>query len=143
VPGLNACLPTEAQWEYACRAGTSTPYYFGENITPELVNYHVRYPYAGGDKGLYREKTVPVGSLPANLWGLYEMHGNVSEWCSDWYGDYPAGPVTDPVGPPEGALRVLRGGSWGYEGWIARSSARGGYQPYFRDLVIGFRLALG
>ena len=80
IPGLDATLPTEAQWEYACRAGTTTPFSFGENITPEQVNYHGEYPYANGKKGLYRAKTVPIKSLPANSWGLYEMHGNVWEW---------------------------------------------------------------
>ncbi len=143
VPGLKACLPTEAQWEYACRAGTSTPFSFGENINPQQVNYEGNYPYAGGEKGLYRQKTVPVKSLPANPWGLYEMHGNVYEWCSDWYGHYPSGPATDPGGPPDGADRVLRGGSWSYVGWSARSANRYGYTPDSRYQYFGFRLALG
>jgi hypothetical protein len=112
VPGLQARLPSEAEWEYACRAGTTTPFSFGDNITPEQVNYDGNYPYAGGEKGLYRQKTVPAGSLPANPWGLYEMHGNVWEWCADWYGDYPNTPQVDPTGPQTGASRVLRGGSW-------------------------------
>jgi len=101
VPGLNACLPTEAQWEYACRAGTPTPFSFGKNITPEQVNYDGNYPYTGGEKGLFRRKTVPVKSLPANPWRLHEMHGNILEWCSDWYGDYPTEAVIDPCGSPE------------------------------------------
>ncbi len=79
LPGLDLGLPSEAQWEFACRAGTDTPFSFGANITPEQVNYHGEYPYGGGEKGLYRGETVPVGSLPPNRWGLYEMHGNVRE----------------------------------------------------------------
>jgi formylglycine-generating enzyme required for sulfatase activity len=112
VPGLDAGLPSEAQWEYACRAGTTAPFSFGRNITPEQ-NYDGNYPYAGAEKGLYRERTVAVGSLPPNPWGLYEMHGNVWEWCADWYGPYPDGSQIDPAGPPDGSRRVLRGGSWG------------------------------
>jgi formylglycine-generating enzyme required for sulfatase activity len=81
IPNLRACLPTEAQWECACRAGTAKPFSFGANITTNQVNYNGDYPYAGGKKGLYREKTVPVKTLPPNPWGLYEMHGNVWEWC--------------------------------------------------------------
>ena len=128
---MNARLPTEAEWEYACRAGTNTPFSFGDNITPEQVNYDGNYPYADGKKGLYREKTVPVKSLPANAWGLYEMHGNVWEWCQDWYGDYPAEPVTNPEGSQAGVERVVRGGSWDFS---TRWSARALLLPYARPL---------
>ncbi|MBN2718839.1 MAG: formylglycine-generating enzyme family protein, partial [Deltaproteobacteria bacterium] len=96
-PELNLALPTEAQWEYACRAETETPFSCGDNITPEQVNYNGDYPYPGGEKGKKRVETVKVKSLPANPWGLYEMHGNVYEWCADWYGDYSADTVTNPV----------------------------------------------
>ena len=82
-------LPTEAEWEYACRAGTTTPFYFGETISTDQVNYDGGYPYGKGKKGVCRRKTTPVGSFPANAWGLYEMHGNGNEWCQDRYGDYP------------------------------------------------------
>jgi formylglycine-generating enzyme required for sulfatase activity len=143
VPGLGACLPTEAQWEYACRAGTETPFSFGDKITPEKVNYDGDYPYARGRKGLYRKKAVAVGSLPANAWGLYDMHGNVWEWCEDWYGAYPAGPAVDPAGPETGVYRVLRGGSWHDNGRNVRSAVRGGNEPGHRDDDFGFRLALG
>jgi len=142
-PGLQARLPSEAEWEYACRAGTTTPFSFGVNITPDQVNYDGRFPYAGGEQGRYRERTVPVGSLPPNSWGLYEMHGNVWEWCADWYGEYPTGAQFDPRGPGEGAYRVLRGGSWRHGGGSVRSADR------FRDVpgrhrdFIGFRLAIG
>jgi sulfatase modifying factor 1 len=144
IPNLNARLPTEAQWEYACRAGTTTPFSFGKNITPEQVNYNGEYPYTGGKKGLYRRKTVPVKSLPPNPWGLYEMHSNVWEWCNDWFGNYPSAPVIDPVGPSIGATRVLlRGGSWLLYGGDVRSAVRSGNGPDYRDNAIGFRLFLG
>ncbi|MDD5395259.1 MAG: formylglycine-generating enzyme family protein [Thiothrix sp.] len=149
IPSLQAKLPTEAQWEYACRAGTTTPFSFGDNITPEQVNYEGNYPYAGGKKGLYREKTVPVKSLPANPWGLFEMHGNVWEWCQDvWQEKLPASPVTDPEGvaggDKAGVERVVRGGSWGDFGGSCRSAYRFRYEPDGRsDSGGGFRLILG
>jgi len=141
--GKNYRLPTEAEWEYAARAGTTTPFAFGENITPEQVNYNGNYPYADGEVGLNREKTMPAKSFPSNNWGLYEMHGNVWEWVADWYGEYPAESVIDPVGPEDGIYRVLRGGSWFYFGWDSRSACRFRFNPAFRDISIGFRLALG
>jgi hypothetical protein len=143
TPGLDFRLPTEAQWEYACRAGTETPFSFGENMTPEQVNYDGNYPYAGGEKGEYREETVAVRSLPPNAWGLYEMHGNVYEWCADWFGEYPEGRVIDPAGPPEGGGRVLRGGSWINDGGYCRSAYRLWNHPGDRHDIIGFRLSRG
>ena len=143
VPGLAAGLPSEAQWENACRAGTTTPFSFGKNITPEQVNYDGNTPYADGKKGLYRKRTVPVKSLPPNPWGLYEMHGNVYEWCADWYGDYPEGPQIDPPGPSEGVIRVLRGGSWYDYGRDCRAAYRNGDGPDERNRYLGFRLAPG
>ncbi len=143
LPGLPVRLPTEAEWEYACRAGTTTPFSFGDQITPELVNYNGNNPYAGGEKGLFRQMTVPVASLPANSWGLYEMHGDVYEWCADWYGDYPTGPQVDPQGPQTGVARVLRGGSWNFNGWNVRSACRNRNEPGRHNDDIGFRLALG
>jgi formylglycine-generating enzyme len=143
IPGLGAQLPTEAQWEYACRAGTATPFSFGENITPEQVNYDGNMPYANGKKGWCREKTVAVKSLPGNTWGLYEMHGNVWEWCADWYDDFSEMPIIDPIGSDTGSSRVLRGGSWSNHGWRTRSANRGWYAPVNRDNYIGFRFVAG
>ena len=143
VPGVVADLPTEAEWEYACRAGTVTPFSFGATITPEQVNYKGNYPYAGGAKGLYRQETVPVGSLPANAWGLHEMHGNVWEWCADGLRTYGEEPVEDPRGSEdEGALRVFRGGSWDDYAGGARSACRGAVRPGFASSALGFRLSL-
>jgi formylglycine-generating enzyme required for sulfatase activity len=143
VSELNARLPTEAEWEYACRAGAETPFAFGDTITPEQVNYNGSQPYAGAPKSRYRKKTVPVKALPANGWGLYQMHGNVWEWCADWFGDYPEGPVFDPTGPPKGAARVLRGGSWFDFARYARSAHRSPLDPSTSNFFNGFRLALG
>ena len=144
MPAVVARLPSEAAWEYDCRAGTSTAFHFGDQITPEQVNYNGNYPYAGGRKGLYRGSTVPVGSLPANPWGLYEMHGNVWEWCADGQREYVARDETDPRGP-EGAgvaARALRGGSWYYDAGFARSAGRYAGAPGSADRRIGFRFAL-
>jgi sulfatase modifying factor 1 len=134
-------LPFESEWEYACRAGTTTPFSFGEMITPEQVNYHGEYPYNKGKKGKYRGETVDTKSLPCNGWGLYEMHGNVWEWCNDWYGEYPSKSVIDPEGPDSGWARVLRGGGWYDDGRGARSADRGGGSPDGHDYGIGFRFA--
>jgi len=144
-PGLSAKLPSDAQWEYACRAKTETPFSFGANISPEQVNYDGNYPYADGKKGLCRQQTVPVKSLPANPWGLYEMHGNVWEWCEDvWQQQLPAEPVTNPlIMQADGVTaRVVRGGSWGCGGWDVRSAIR--VRGWTADRSsLGFRLALG
>jgi formylglycine-generating enzyme required for sulfatase activity len=143
IPNLNARLPTEAEWEYACRAGTQTPFSFGDTITPEQVNYDGNYPYNNAEKGLYRNKTVAVKSLPPNDWGLYEMHGNVWEWCNDWYADYPNEAVTNPTDAIEGDRRVLRGGSWFDLAGHTRSANRNNNTPDNQNLYIGFRFALG
>jgi formylglycine-generating enzyme required for sulfatase activity len=140
-PGLDLCLPTEAQWEYACRSGTETPFWFGDNITPEQVNYDGNVPYAGGKKGKYREETADVKSLPCNGWGLYQMHGNVWEWCADWYGEYAPDLIVNPTGPDSGEFRVLRGGGWFYVGRGVRSAFRDWYEPSDRDYDAGFRFA--
>jgi len=147
-------LPSEAEWEYACRAGTSTPFSFGGNITPEQVNYDGNHPYVGGKKGQYRVKTVPVQSLPPNAWGLYEMYGNVWEWVQDeWHGNYNGAqsdgsawsPASKPTGDGRvsatGVGRVLRGGSWVSNAWNFRSASRFRFVPGFRSLITGFRCA--
>ena len=124
-------LPTEGEWEFACRAGTTTAYSFGDKITPKDANY------VGSEIG----KPVAIGSYKPNSFGLYDIHGNVWEWCEDWYGDYPAGAVTDPKGPAKGECRVLRGGSFYLLGSVARSSGRYYYSPTVRGTDYGFRLA--
>jgi formylglycine-generating enzyme required for sulfatase activity len=125
-------LPTEAEWEYACRAGSKTAYSFGES-SESLGDY-------AWFKGNSNMQTHPVGEKKANAWGLYDMHGNVWEWCS-YYGEYPKGAVSDPVGPREDSSRVPRGGSWGYEAASCRSATRLRYAPSNRG-DIGFRVAL-
>ncbi|GAB4201453.1 MAG: formylglycine-generating enzyme family protein [Wenzhouxiangellaceae bacterium] len=139
--GLSLRLPTEAEWEYACRAGTTTAFYWGNELTPKLANYDGNYPYADGKKGTYRERTVPVHSFLPNPWGLYQIHGNVLEWCADWYGQYPAEPVSDPSGPETGLYRVLRGGCWFSYGRGLRSARRDLLEPVSRRADDGLRLA--
>ena len=143
VAALDVRLPTEAEWEYACRAGTRTPFHFGETIDTDYVKFKGNHPYAGGKRGEYREQTVEVKALPCNHWGLYQMHGNVWEWCSDWYGEYPREAVVDPKGPARGAERVLRGGSWDVVGRFARSAYRYHFAPDGRRHLAGLRLARG
>jgi len=140
-PELKLCLPTEAQWEYACRAGTTTPFSWGEQIDSSLVNFDGTAPYNNGSTSEYREQTVDVSALPCNDWGLYQMHGNVWEWCHDWYTDYPAQPVIDPQGPESGGGRVLRGGSWFFIGGYCRSANRLQDDPSFHRYSTGFRFA--
>jgi formylglycine-generating enzyme required for sulfatase activity len=135
-------LPTEAEWEYACRAGTRGPFYTGSCISTDQANYNGNAPMPSCPKGEYREKTVEVGSFSPNAWGLYDMHGNVWEWCQDWYGrKYPKGPVADPMGPSFGAISVLRGGSWFSGARHLRSAYRRWDTPDYRSDAIGFRVA--
>ena len=130
--GWEFALPTEAQWEYACRAGTNSVFSWGDNITHQLANY--------GNNGL--NKTVEVGTYAANPWGFFDMHGNVWEWTADWYGAYPNNSVIDPRGPNEGSFRVDRGGSWNNSGLLLLSAARHRDAPGIRSSRIGFRVAL-
>ena len=133
-------LPTEAEWEYACRAGTTTPFNTGGNLTTEQANYDGNYPYNNNRKGQYRKQTVAVDSFEPNAWGLYNMHGNVWEWCSDWYGEYESGCVENPVGSKSGSPRVIRGGGWGGPAGSCRSAYRRGSPPGNRNDGVGFRL---
>lgn len=124
-------LPTEAEWEYACRAGTQSPFNTGACLDAGTeANYHGAYPYTGCPVGPYVGLTVPVGSYPANSFGLYDMHGNLNEWCNDWYGSY-GGTVTDPVGPAAGSTRVFRGGAWFIYAGSCRSADRTSSLPSF------------
>jgi formylglycine-generating enzyme required for sulfatase activity len=134
-------LPTEAEWEYACRAGTVSPFSTGNNITTNQANYNGNNPYNNNAKGEYRQKTTPIGSFQANPWGLYDMHGNVWEWCWDWYGSYSSTAQTDPAGASSGSSRVRRGGGWLGSAGSVRSANRGYYDPDDRNDDIGFRLA--
>jgi len=133
-------LPTEAEWEYACRAGTTTPFSTGNNITTEQANYDGNFPYNNNPKGTYQKKPMPVGSFAPNAWGLYDMHGNVWEWCWDWYGSYAIGPQTDPLGPASGSSRVMRGGGWSNSAGRVRSDRRSGDYPYSGTVLLGFRV---
>ncbi|MEG4987908.1 bifunctional serine/threonine-protein kinase/formylglycine-generating enzyme family protein [Microcoleus sp. BR0-C5] len=124
--GKSYRLPSEAEWEYACRAGTTTPFYFGDTIRPDLVNYDGNNPYRYAPKGLNRQQTTDVGSFPPNPFGLYDMHGNVEEWCSDkWQYSY-----------------FIRGGSWRDDAVDCRSANRAWFSADFRHRTIGFRVAL-
>jgi formylglycine-generating enzyme required for sulfatase activity len=134
-------LPTEAEWEYACRAGTTTPFSTGSNITSDQANYDGNYPYNGNAKrGIYRKETTEVSSFSPNRLGLYDMHGNVWEWCWDWFGDYSSGPQTNPVGVVSGVCRVIRGGSWSNYVQHIRSAYRDIDPPSNRSFKLGFRL---
>jgi formylglycine-generating enzyme required for sulfatase activity len=137
----NYRLPREAEWEFAARAGKSTPFGFGATITPEIVNYNGNVPYGNAAKGKYQQHPTPVGSLGvANAFGLFDMHGNVWEWCEDRYGPYPFTEVADPMGPGIGAGRVYRGGGWQDIAIDCRSARRNGLPPGARYYFIGFRL---
>lgn len=141
LPGAAADLPSEAEWEYACRAGTTTPFHFGATIDTRQANYDGRIPSVGGAKGECRQRTLPVKSFPANAWGLYEMHGNVWEWCVDGQRPYTAADCEDPRGS-DGDSRVVRGGSWRNEaGWL-RSAFRSGWRRGWRFDYLGFRFSL-
>jgi formylglycine-generating enzyme required for sulfatase activity len=138
-------LPSEAQWEYACRAGSTTPFHFGATLTPELANYDGNYCYGNGPKGTYREQTTEVASFPANVWGLHDMHGNVREWCEDhWHDSYDFAPGDDqPWLIPAAAdyePRLLRGGSWVFSPRYCRSAARDHFRPDDAFVDVGFRV---
>jgi len=140
-------LPTEAEWEYACRAGSATPFSWGDapDCRMGLFNNNPRRGVAKClaevlARGLKPGSTAPVRSYPPNKWGLYDMHGNVWEWCQDWYGPYPKGEVTDPKGPEQGSFKVRRGGSWFKYATFGRSANRNYAHPASRYNTTGFRL---
>jgi formylglycine-generating enzyme required for sulfatase activity len=150
--GKDYRLPTEAEWEYACRAGTKTRYSSGDD--PETLAKAGNVPDAAYKAKFPKEKytiqasdgyvfTAPVGSFKPNAFGLHDMHGNAWQWCADWYGDkyYATSPINDPTGPDSGAFRVLRGGSWNDWPVVARSAKRRGHLPVDRSYVTGFRVA--
>jgi formylglycine-generating enzyme required for sulfatase activity len=137
-------LPSEAEWEYACRAGTTTPFYFGETITPDLVNYNGGSPYGAAPEGVYRKETTEVGIFPPNAFGLYDMHGNVFEWCADpWHENYEGAPTDGSVWQEGGdeSLFALRGGSWFFYAGRSRAAYRGWFGPTNRSGDLGVRLA--
>jgi formylglycine-generating enzyme required for sulfatase activity len=145
-------LPTEAEWEYACRAGTATPFQCGNSLSAKQANFNGNYPYGEGPGGPFLRKPVKVGSYPPNAWGLHDMHGNVAEWCSDWYDPdyYKTSPKQDPTGPAKGVVstgfhgqffRVVRGGCWLDEGRGCRSAYRMRFQPTEPYRLIGLRVA--
>ena len=135
-------LPTEAEWEYACRADTTTPFHFGETISTDLANYDGDYTYANAPKGKYRGETTPVGSFSPNAFGLYDMHGNVWEWCEDdWHENYRRAPNNGSAWlTKESSNKVVRGGSWGYDPDYCRSAYRDDDSRAYRSSDIGFRV---
>ncbi len=142
-------LPTQAEWEYACRAGTTTAFHYGPSLRSGMANFYGYYEYDASigsthnPSGIYLGRTTSVGSYAPNAWGLYDMHGNVWEWCQDWYsGNLPGGSVTDPKGPSTGSNRVIRGGSWYYGAWYCRSAIRDYDFPHDWYNFLGFRLVL-
>ncbi|MBD2041691.1 SUMF1/EgtB/PvdO family nonheme iron enzyme [Microcoleus sp. FACHB-672] len=150
ITGRNYCLPSEAEWEYACRAGTTTPFHFGKTLTPDLANYNGNYYSFGGLycwelEGVYRQQTTDVGSFRPNAFGLYDMHGNVWEWCQDvWHENYNGAPSDGSAWESGGDSnrRLLRGGSWYNYPRNCRAAYRSGIVPDFRYVGIGFRVAL-
>jgi formylglycine-generating enzyme required for sulfatase activity len=145
APSLRFRLPTEAEWEYACRADSTGPFSTGENLTTAQANYNGQFPYApfASGAGEFRQKPAPVGTFPLNQWGLADMHGNVWEWTADWYGPY--GDTTaasiDPGGAPSGEKRVIRGGSWLFDANSARCGLRYTHAPQDRGFSLGLRIA--
>ena len=136
-------LPTEAEWEYAARGGKNEQIFGigdGNNLSSSQANFDGNHPYGNAAKGKYLQKTTPVGSYQANAFGLYDMHGNVWEWCNDWFGDYSSSAQTDPTGATSGSVRVNRGGSWLMNGRFLRSATRYWESPTNRDMNLGFRL---
>jgi formylglycine-generating enzyme required for sulfatase activity len=134
-------LPTESEWEYACRAGNASAFSTGASITTGQANVDGREPYGSPATGMFRRRPTPVGSFDPNPWGLGDMHGNVWEWTADWYAPYPEGAVRDPHGPGAGDERTVRGGSWEVGAVSARCAVRSRHAPKDRTAGLGFRVA--
>ncbi len=136
-------LPTEAEWEYACRAGTRTPFHFGNSLNGEEANCDGTNPYGTDKKGTFLRRPCRVGSYRPNAFGLHDMHGNVWEWCADWHDKdhYGKSDKKDPQGPEKGTARVLRGGSWGDYARFCRAALRSRGAPGVRSVINGFRVA--
>jgi formylglycine-generating enzyme required for sulfatase activity len=139
--GLEYRLPTEAEWEYACRGGASTPFHAGASLSSTQANFNGGLPYGRAEKGPYLVRTCAVGSYLPNAFGLFDVQGNVLEWCQDWFGEYEGERATDPQGPTEGSIRVFRGGSWNGYGAYCRAAHRNGGVPSGRNTYLGFRVA--
>jgi uncharacterized protein (TIGR02996 family) len=137
-------LPTEAEWEYACRGGgvSSTPFHVGASLSSCQANFDGNYPCSRAEKGPYLGRTCAVGSYVPNVLGLFDMHGNVWEWCQDWHDKYVGGAAIDPTGPPKGVYRVIRGGAFNFPGWFCRAAHRFGYSPEDKLASVGFRIVL-
>lgn len=139
-------LPTEAEWEYAARAGSTTAYTWGKDIECSKAMYSNNSLKEGNcvehviAKGLTKDEPAPVRRYPPNAWGFYDMHGNVWEWVQDWYGEYPTSAVVDPKGPDSGTIKVRRGGSWFRFGWSCRSANRNTGHPGSKYNTLGFRV---
>jgi uncharacterized protein (TIGR02996 family) len=135
-------LPTEAEWEYSCRGGanSSSPFFFGSSLSPTQATFDGRYPYGGAATGPYLQRTTPVGSYQPNAFGLFDTHGNVWEWCQDWFAAYTREAAKDPTGHTTGSSRVLRGGSWLNFGRNCRAAYRNRGEPGDRGSDIGFRV---
>jgi len=130
-------LPTSIEWEYACRAGTTTPFYTGNNITTNQANFDGRFPYNSNARMEYRQRTTPVGTFASNRWGLYDMHGNVWEWC--W--ENPNGDRDNTIIQLNNAICVIRGGAWSSSGISLLASYRSGFHPSTKKNYVGFRVA--
>jgi formylglycine-generating enzyme required for sulfatase activity len=137
-------LPTEAEWEYAARGGSAstTAFHLGNSISSRHANFNGANPYNGGNKGRSLGRPCSVGSYLANVFGLHDMGGNVWQWCSDWFADYPSGPVTDPTGPDTGRARAMRGCGYYFLGRGCRAADRSDFSPTSRHESVGFRIAL-
>ena len=133
-------LPTEAEWEYACRAGTKTPFSYGAVLDDGLANYNSEIKSKYTKKGTFLKSPTPVNSYPANQWGLFDMHGNVWDWVSDWSAPYTSDKATNPMGPLKGKEKIIRGGSWYFGAENAKSSSRRTHEPNLWGFSIGFRI---